>query len=607
MVASCQDEYNHPSQAGIPLAADINCEITVDQETNEVTFKMNNPGCNPVWRLSEKEYSTVNGLTKVYATAGTYEVEIKISNSNGVSDASIIREFTLENTIVDFTRYFTMFGGDNSKEWVMARKEAGHLGCGEPGSDGLGWYSAMPDEKAAYGLYDNTMTFTYAGEYTYNPGDAGTVMLNKDCTIFPEFHTGEDFIAPVGTTTTNYSFEVEGEDVILVLPSESYLAYIPNDPIYRAPRFKVTSLKNNRIELIADEGTIAWHYTIVTNEGEDDNNGNTGGASGYDPDSQYNLWKDCNYNNTFFYAPGWSEIAAPEIVVNGNNYTVMLPHATYEQWQAQVFFNTDISTSSASQYDFSLILNSNKNIGRATIKLAKTGDDETYYFAEMVSLSAYEDKLIVFSGMEGLDMDNVSLVFDFGGNPEGSEITISDIVLKDSANDDGSGGGNHGEPEDDNVNWDASASHNFWNASSFFNSYYYAPGWGQIADPELVVKNNEYTVLLPSATYEQWQAQVKFHTDIATVSETKYDFRCVLNSNKNIGGVTVKLVMEGNDDVFYFDSRVSLKAYEDYDFKVAGLDGIDMDNMTLVFDFGGNPEGTEVTISEVLLKDSSIN
>ena len=191
----------------------------------------------------------------------------------------------------------------------------------------------------------------------------------------------------------------------------------------------------------------------------------------------------------------------------------MLPHATCEQWQAQVFFNTDISTSSASQYDFSLILNSNKNIGRATIKLAKTGDDETYYFAEMVSLSAYEDKLIVFSGMEGLDMDNVSLVFDFGGNPEGSEITISDIVLKDSANDDGSGGGNHGEPEDDNVNWDASASHNFWNASSFFNSYYYAPGWGQIADPELVVKNNEYTVLLPSATYEQWQAQVKFHTD----------------------------------------------------------------------------------------------
>ena len=70
-----------------------------------------------------------------------------------------------------------MFGGDSNKEWVMARKEAGHLGCGESGSDGLGWYSAMPDEKASMGLYDNIMTFSFAGEYSFNPGDAGTVML----------------------------------------------------------------------------------------------------------------------------------------------------------------------------------------------------------------------------------------------------------------------------------------------------------------------------------------------------------------------------------------------------------------------------------------------
>ena len=89
MMASCQDEYNHPSQAGIPLAADINCDIIVNQETNEVTFKMNNPGCNPIWKISEREISTVNGFTKVYATAGTYEVEIKISNSNEIGRAHV--------------------------------------------------------------------------------------------------------------------------------------------------------------------------------------------------------------------------------------------------------------------------------------------------------------------------------------------------------------------------------------------------------------------------------------------------------------------------------------------------------------------------------------
>ena len=607
LMASCQDEYNHPSQAGIPLAADINCDISVNQETNEVTFKMNNPGCNPVWKLSEREYSTVNGLTKVYATAGTYEVEIKISNSNGVSDASIIREFTLENTIVDCTRYYTMFGGDNSKEWVMARKEAGHLGCGESGSDGLGWYSAMPDEKASMGLYDNIMTFSFAGEYSFNPGDAGTVMLNKDCTIFPDFHTGEDFVAPVASYSTEYSFEVEGEDVILVLPTEKFLAYIPNDAIYKAPRFKVTSLKSNRIELVADEGTIAWHYIIVTNDGDDSGNGNTGGSSSYDPDSQYNMWKDCNFHNTFYYAPGWSQIGDPELKINGKEYVVSLPSATFEQWQAQVMFHTNMSTSSSSLYDFSVILNSNKNIAKATVKLVSADDENIFYFAENVSLSAYEDKLIVFTAMEGIDMDNVTLVFDFGGNPEGSEVTIRDVVLKDNANDDGSGGGNHEVPQEDNVNWDSTVAHNVWNTASFTNSFYYAPGWSQIGDPELKINGKEYVVSLPSATFEQWQAQVKFHTDISTNSETKYDFRCVINSNKNIGGVTVKLVMEGDDNVFYLDTRVAAKAYEDVEVKLAGFDGIDMEKVTLVFDFGSNPEGTEVTISEVLLKDSSLN
>ena len=65
--------------------------------------------------------------------------------------------------------------------------------------------------------------------------------------------------------------------------------------------------------------------------------------------------------------------------------------------------------------------------------------------------------------------------------------------------------------------------------------------------------------------------------------------------------------MEGDDNVFYLDTRVAAKAYEDVEVKLAGFDGIDMEKVTLVFDFGSNPEGTEVTISEVLLKDSSLN
>ena len=49
--------------------------------------------------------------------------------------------------------------GGTSKEWMVAKDEAGHLGCGETGTDGLGWYSATANEKADMGLYDDIVTF----------------------------------------------------------------------------------------------------------------------------------------------------------------------------------------------------------------------------------------------------------------------------------------------------------------------------------------------------------------------------------------------------------------------------------------------------------------
>ena len=42
-------------------------------------------------------------------------------------------------------------------------------------------------------------------------------------------------------------------------------------------------------------------------------------------------------------------------------------------------------------------------------------------------------------------------------------------------------------------------------------------------------------------------------------------------------------------------------------YEMTGMDGIDADQVNLVFDFGGNPANTEVTVSEVILKESSCN
>ena len=122
--ACSPEDVMHPSEAGLPLAADIDVDITVDQTINQVTFTMNNKGCMPVWIFDGKTYSTVNGISKIYGKAGTYTVDVKVANANGISDGVVTKSFTIDNSIVDFTSYIKKMAGDTTKAWMIAKRKA---------------------------------------------------------------------------------------------------------------------------------------------------------------------------------------------------------------------------------------------------------------------------------------------------------------------------------------------------------------------------------------------------------------------------------------------------------------------------------------------------
>ena len=84
--------------------------ITVDQETNYVTFVMNNKGVVPVWIFGDqkidgkasKKYSyTDNNVTLRFREAGEHTVEVKAYNANGISQGSLVKTFTMDNTYRD--------------------------------------------------------------------------------------------------------------------------------------------------------------------------------------------------------------------------------------------------------------------------------------------------------------------------------------------------------------------------------------------------------------------------------------------------------------------------------------------------------------------------
>lgn len=102
----CETDYPEPNESGLPQASEIDVTITVDQETNYVTFTLNNKGWDPLWIFGEvkidgsvnKRYAyTQNGASLRFRDAGAYSVEVKARNANGISVGSKVCTFELQN------------------------------------------------------------------------------------------------------------------------------------------------------------------------------------------------------------------------------------------------------------------------------------------------------------------------------------------------------------------------------------------------------------------------------------------------------------------------------------------------------------------------------
>lgn len=326
------------------------------------------------------------------------------------------------------------------------------------------------------------------------------------------------------------------------------------------------------------------------------------GFGGFVYDSDFNLWKKATIQKpVFWYAPEWSQIADPAYTLQDGTYSVSLPIATKETWQSQMSMITNISTSAGSEYDFSVILTSTKDHPGVTVKLVDSADDNAFYFAKAIALTANEPLCFFESGFAGQDISSLKLVLDFGGNEADSEIIIENIVLKDHANNDGTIVPEKTEAEPIWVG--VSSADNLWKGVTFTEEYYYAPGWSQIADPKLKIAGTEYTTNFPSATNEQWQNQIKLTTDNLRLTSTEnYDFRVTLRASNNIKAATVKFTQSDDDDVFLFLQNVDLLAGEDVVVKAINMKGIDIPKVKMVFDFGGNPADTDLTIKDLILQ-----
>ena len=156
--ACSPDEFEGADPNGLPTMDGIDFTMDVDQEVNQVTFHFPaTKGVYPIWIINNATYSTLSEVGWSNTEAGTYPVELKLGNRNGISQGSITKTFTFNETKVNYTNLFNRI---KDKEWRIDNKEVAHMACGPLGGDGTGWWSAGPDEKKAFGVYDDRITFT---------------------------------------------------------------------------------------------------------------------------------------------------------------------------------------------------------------------------------------------------------------------------------------------------------------------------------------------------------------------------------------------------------------------------------------------------------------
>lgn len=621
LMAACSPDYITPDQAKLPQAADFDVQVEVNQETNYVTFNMNNNGIVPVWivgatdpidnangsKVTGKNYAyTGNGLLLRFRDEGKHTVEVKAYNAHGISVGSQMVEFTLNNTYrdpFDPAPYIKALSDGSTKTWEWNHTVAGHFGCGPFGGTGTEWWSAGAEEKKDWSLYDDKITFGADGSYVYDPGD-GQLYVNANSGVKSEYATGEDYLVPWEKTTATYSVESNWndagvEEIYITLPKGTPMSYVADQTELDDPRYLVLESKpadmKKCLKLVANLKTsgnpdgIAWHYEFVK-EG-------SAGGDVTDPlygktsktwvlDSEANGHIGCGpdqSNPAGWWAAGPNEKAGfglydDEITFYADGKYVFNPGA-----DGKIYINKDVTvigsgTTQSEDYDIdwtvqesTYTLNGDVLTFPEGVVIGYVASNESVTNPTYVITENTEDKLVIVANFSG-----ISWQYIYKPKPD-----VFDV--------DGPG--------------------NFWKSASVSMTYWYSPSdWSGGLNPETeTLENNGLKVVIPEGIGgNEWQGQTVFHTDIPMSASKTYDFCVTVEADQDIPAMTFKLAWEGNDNdhaAFYIND-FAVEAGEPATFKMESVvPDVDYDKVVLFVDLGRCTAGTTVTLTKICLQE----
>lgn len=131
------------------------------------------------------------------------------------------------------------------------------------------------------------------------------------------------------------------------------------------------------------------------------------------------------------------------------------------------------------------------------------------------------------------------------------------------------------------------------------DNIFFAPGWNASDQYSYTLTADAATFVLTAATFERWQAQFKIPTGVSFTAEDVYQLEFDYKADNAFTG-HVKLYQKNADGTFAVDQDLTMTA-EVQHFKSPVYTNKPLENVILLFDWGGNPANTTIEVTNIKL------
>lgn len=443
----CQEEYSDINPAARPTASDINVELTM-LDSNKVVFNLLNSQCTPIWYFDDGTQSTINGVMKQFPLAGDYSVEIKMYNHHGICDGSIVKEFSFDQSFLDFGER-KKFDGTNL--WTNEVEITKYYAT-------TGDWKDITDQLS---ISQNKEIFTV---------DAPTANVEKWQT---QVHLHSNISS---SADKNYLFRVsmvanakhdkvtikltdDADDKNFIFANEAKYKLKANQPT----TFEIIAkgVDAAKLQLVFDFGgqpeefnVFIYDIVLAEYDGEiPEEKPEPVAVFEENPDGDIlddvaSSWKTATYHGD----AGWGEMGDWTITPGGYNYTIHYTNASDGQWKAQFRLISQYLTEAGQKYDIRVKVKSDKDIPQATFKVVSVDEKNANFTDEGIrkDIDAGEVTEFVVNGISsenameitqregdfddgsGVQKGGLTILLDFGGNPANCTVEIFDIAIQKS-------------------------------------------------------------------------------------------------------------------------------------------------------------------------------